>query len=176
MTDYIPITESETDPGAPATSELAKKWRDNPLAIAEGSVGAPRVMGSAINIGSTTEELSGNATGAIIVLPDARFLSISYRASANSTSATSAGAAQVRFSNDGGTSWSSWIDLAYAANNSSTTNNSIAKIDRVSGLNYGQGPSGVGITNINSLQFRTTAGTSASASLKALVETYGTTD
>ena len=46
MTDYIAITESETDPGAPATSELAKKWRDNPLAIAEGAVGAPLISGA----------------------------------------------------------------------------------------------------------------------------------
>lgn len=43
MTSYITITEGETDPEAPLTSELAKKWRDNPIAIAEGSAGAPRI-------------------------------------------------------------------------------------------------------------------------------------
>lgn len=41
MTSYITITDAETDPSAPITSELAKKWRDNPLAIAEGDSTAP---------------------------------------------------------------------------------------------------------------------------------------
>lgn len=41
MTTYITITDAETDPEAPLTSELAKKWRDNPLAINEGDPTAP---------------------------------------------------------------------------------------------------------------------------------------
>lgn len=41
MTSYITITDAETDPEAPLTSELAKKWRDNPLAINEGDPTAP---------------------------------------------------------------------------------------------------------------------------------------
>jgi hypothetical protein len=41
MTAYVAITEAQTDPGAPGTSELWKQWRDNPLAIAEGSTDAP---------------------------------------------------------------------------------------------------------------------------------------
>lgn len=44
MTDYISITEAQTDPGAPFTSDLAKQYRDNPIAIAEGSAGAPRIQ------------------------------------------------------------------------------------------------------------------------------------
>lgn len=44
MTDYISITEAQTDPGAPFTSDLAKQYRDNPIAIAEGAVGAPRIQ------------------------------------------------------------------------------------------------------------------------------------
>lgn len=46
MPAYIPITELETDPGAPGTSELWKKWRDNPLAIAEGSTNALYILSS----------------------------------------------------------------------------------------------------------------------------------
>lgn len=41
MTSYITITDVETDPEAPLTSELAKKWRDNPIAIAEGVTTSP---------------------------------------------------------------------------------------------------------------------------------------
>ncbi len=48
MTSYITITDAETDPSAPITSELAKKWRDNPIAITEGETGAPRIVGAAM--------------------------------------------------------------------------------------------------------------------------------
>lgn len=41
MTTYITITDPETDPDAPLTSELAKKWRDNAIAIGEGDSTAP---------------------------------------------------------------------------------------------------------------------------------------
>lgn len=43
MTSYNIITDAETDPSAPLTSELAKKWRDNPVAISEGATSAPFV-------------------------------------------------------------------------------------------------------------------------------------
>jgi hypothetical protein len=41
MASYITITDAETDPEAPLTSELAKKWRDNPLSIAEKDTSVP---------------------------------------------------------------------------------------------------------------------------------------
>jgi hypothetical protein len=47
MPAYIPITDAQTDPDAPLTSELAKQWRDNPIAIIEGATGAPRILLSA---------------------------------------------------------------------------------------------------------------------------------
>ena len=43
MTDYIGITEAQSNPFAPLTSELVKQLRDNPIAIAEGAPGAPRI-------------------------------------------------------------------------------------------------------------------------------------
>lgn len=43
MTAYVPITDAQTDPGAPGTSELWKQWRDNPIAMFEGSAGAPNL-------------------------------------------------------------------------------------------------------------------------------------
>ena len=43
MADYIGITEAQSNPFAPLTSELVKQLRDNPLAIAEGAQGAPRL-------------------------------------------------------------------------------------------------------------------------------------
>ena len=49
MTDYIGITEAQSNPFAPLTSELVKQLRDNPIALAEGALGAPRVRGTARN-------------------------------------------------------------------------------------------------------------------------------
>lgn len=41
MTTFITIAATETDPEAPLTSELAKKWADNPIAIGECDTTAP---------------------------------------------------------------------------------------------------------------------------------------
>ncbi len=46
MTDWLTITDSQVDPDAPITSGLGYAWRDNPIAISEGSDGAP-VLSSA---------------------------------------------------------------------------------------------------------------------------------
>lgn len=48
MTDYIPITEAETDPEAPSTSSLWKRWWKNPIAMFEGAAGAPRLQNAAL--------------------------------------------------------------------------------------------------------------------------------
>ena len=48
MSDYIGITEAQSNPFAPLTSELVKQLRDNPIAIAEGAEGAPRVEADAM--------------------------------------------------------------------------------------------------------------------------------
>lgn len=48
MADWTNIVDSQLDPDAPLTSELAYAWRDNPIAIAEGALGAPRVEGRAL--------------------------------------------------------------------------------------------------------------------------------
>ena len=65
MTDYLPITDAETDPGAPGTSELWKKWRDNPIAMFEGAVDAPRIQ-----VGAFPETTAGTivkyASGSVV--------------------------------------------------------------------------------------------------------------
>lgn len=60
MADWVNIIDSALDPDAPLTSELAYAWRDNPIAIAEGAAGAPRVRAAAIS--TTTGSLSGTIT------------------------------------------------------------------------------------------------------------------
>lgn len=46
MADYIPISDAQIEPKAPVTSELMNQLRDNPIAIAEGAVGAPTIGGA----------------------------------------------------------------------------------------------------------------------------------
>ena len=47
MTDWTTIADTQLDPKAPVTSELMTAMRDNPIAIAEGASGAPRIEASA---------------------------------------------------------------------------------------------------------------------------------
>lgn len=49
MTDYLAITEAETNPKAPATSSLWKRWTKNWIAGFEGAAGAPRLKYGAID-------------------------------------------------------------------------------------------------------------------------------
>lgn len=48
MAVYIPIADSEIDPESPGTTTLFNKLRDNPLAMFEGAVGAPRLSPGAL--------------------------------------------------------------------------------------------------------------------------------
>lgn len=44
MADYNAILDTQIDPDAPLTANLASQFRDNPIAIAEGAVGSPSVL------------------------------------------------------------------------------------------------------------------------------------
>lgn len=43
MATWVAPIDSQTDPDAPLTSELGKRWDNNVIAVAEGASGAPRV-------------------------------------------------------------------------------------------------------------------------------------
>ena len=58
MTTYTAIAAGEIDADSPVTADLMSKLRDNPIAITEGSTGAPKVMAAAINW--TANTLTGN--------------------------------------------------------------------------------------------------------------------
>lgn len=62
MADWTVITDQMIDPDAPLTSELAYAWRDNPIAIAEGAAGAPRIADAALIPGGATNN-GGNFVG-----------------------------------------------------------------------------------------------------------------
>lgn len=49
MTTYSAIPGTDIDTDSPITESLMTKLRDNPIAISEGSTGAPKVLTAAIN-------------------------------------------------------------------------------------------------------------------------------
>jgi len=106
MPNYITITEGETDPGAPGTSSLWKRWRDNPLAIAEGASGAPKVSPLAF---SGTRMLP--MASIITSLGAVRVLEFMLRFDMSGGSNTF----EARFSTNNGSSWGSYQVLYSSA-------------------------------------------------------------
>ena len=104
MTDYIGITEAQSNPFAPLTSELVKQLRDNPIAIAEGATGAPRVQGNAI----VDKEVVDFTLVSAVANVDFTDLSLQRFAIVISGSNSPIGA---RFSIDGGLSYTSEVRL-----------------------------------------------------------------
>lgn len=55
MADYNIINDTETDPEAPLRSSLFKRMVANPIAIAEGAGGAPRIEDAALDSTVTSD-------------------------------------------------------------------------------------------------------------------------
>lgn len=65
MADWKTIPDTDVDPDAPVTSELMYALRDNPVAIAEGATGAPRITQSSFvapTVGSAYKLGEGSGT------------------------------------------------------------------------------------------------------------------
>ena len=52
MTEYSPITDAQIESESPIDATLATQWRDNPIAITEGSAGAPKIQSAAMGANS----------------------------------------------------------------------------------------------------------------------------
>lgn len=64
MATYTAITDTEIEPEKPVTTSLMNRLRDNPLAIAEGASGAPRIQTAGIDTGAVTQtRLANGAVG-----------------------------------------------------------------------------------------------------------------
>jgi hypothetical protein len=68
MTTYSAITNGEIDQDSPGTEVLFAKLRDNPIAIAEGASGAPKVELDALEIAETTATGTINVGGAAVTI------------------------------------------------------------------------------------------------------------
>ena len=62
MADWTTIPDTTFEPGAPAKGRDMRFLRDNPIAIAEGASGAPRIQAGGIGTGAVTNvKLASNA-------------------------------------------------------------------------------------------------------------------
>ena len=107
MADYTNISNVSVEPLAPVTSELMTSLRDNPIAIAEGSLGAPRVQGKALGgmlLGTVT--VTGTGEQGITGLDRHGLL----RADFNIVNLTDRNL-RARYSSDNGSIWGSWQDI-----------------------------------------------------------------
>jgi len=56
MTGYNNILDTEIDADSPITTALLSRLRDNPIAVTEGAIGAPRVLAAALTPGMFTRQ------------------------------------------------------------------------------------------------------------------------
>lgn len=123
MTDYRAISDTEIDPDAPVTSELAYALRDNPIAIAEGAGGAPRVMGLALDIYLGALSINGQTPLGFTGMDRVSWIVGSFAF----TYGTGSGAKiiQVRYSSDSGSTFGSWQNLIIISSSSGSTSGSV---------------------------------------------------
>ena len=108
MPDYRVIADSEVQPDAPVTSSLGFALRDNPAAIAQGALNAPKVRSEGLNL--TTAAGDRTSDGVIFTLNGLdRVLTLMVNSYVTLTFG-SAGNASVRYrtSTNGGSTWSGY--------------------------------------------------------------------
>ncbi len=149
MADWTTITDTQVDPDAPLTSQLGYAWRDNPIAIAEGAVGAPRVMHNALNtyIGSETTTGSTpieflNTNGSL------RFLSFGLVDPGGIHDDL-----QVSFSTSDGASWGAWRTILSGQSGDYAINGFLdCRLGKWFGIPGD--PTFMGFNNANAIRFR----------------------
>jgi hypothetical protein len=127
---YIPILESQTDPEAPIDSTLLKRLGDNPIRIAEGGSGAPRINRLAMEdegfilhgiVPNTGSFLTQTGLAAVKIL--------NLRAIIASSGAAAISTLRVEFSNNNGSTWGSLINLSSSTPGSGASDQSYVSLD-----------------------------------------------
>lgn len=114
MADYTEILDDELVPDAPIPSILGFRWRDNPIAIAEGAPNAPRIAPRALQApGVVSGAISGTTWVAFTGLDDIRQIRFDLATNQSGSSV----AYEVAFSADGGSTWGSGQTLITPATN-----------------------------------------------------------
>lgn len=158
MPDYRVVADSEVQPDAPVTSSLGFALRDNPAAIAEGALNAPKVRSEGLNLTGVAGDRTSD--GVIFTLNGLdRVLTLMVNSYCSITN-TAAGSATVRYrtSTNGGSTWSGYTTFDSAVLTASGNTRSV----RFGFITLA--------ANINSVQFdlTSTAGSGPSCSVSVL--------
>jgi len=118
VADYITITEAQSDPEAAVDSSLIKRLRDNPIAIAEGAAGAPRIVPSAV-----TDFFIGNISGAATFvgfsnIENDKLVRVDVAAAHSGTGGSTL---RLRLSSDNGSTWSAEQTISVVITADTTT-------------------------------------------------------
>ncbi|BAQ67200.1 hypothetical protein NHU_00028 [Rhodovulum sulfidophilum] len=107
MTDWTTIPNDVIEAGKPGRAVDGRALRDNPVAIAEGAPGAPGVSPTAFIDSITVLEWSGRAHQTVLGLGGTKWLRFELYGNWPGTSED----LEIRFSTDGGVTWSGFMDL-----------------------------------------------------------------
>jgi hypothetical protein len=102
MATHRTIASTETDPLAPIVAALMKALAANPVAIAEGATGAPKVMGQALGIYLGSQDPAANTYAGFTGLDRGTWVEIEGMMDSGAT----ATGVQARLSSDNGSTWS----------------------------------------------------------------------
>lgn len=111
MTDFTLIDLNNLLPGEPWTSAKATVVYENPIAIAEGAVDAPKVQGQGLAAWIGRVVSSAGTPAGFTDLDRAKDILVLMRQ--NGTGIATVG--QLRFSDDNGSTWGSWQNLTDSA-------------------------------------------------------------
>jgi hypothetical protein len=146
MADWTTIDPNDLLPGEPVTSALVLSLEENPRAIAEGAVDAPRVQPEALD-----NFFIGQQYGASVTLTFSDIAPLRARFEFRGTSTGGSGASyQFQLSNDDGASWSASQTIASALGGAGEMFSGTLTVDFASGewnsvwirSNLGGAPSG----------------------------------
>lgn len=143
MADYTDLPDTAVGIGGIPSGTTVTALRDNPIAITEGAVGAPRIVSGALDLfavyagdvtsGVTATFLSETALDGVGILRYDYSLVVTSSASGRST-------IQIRMSNNNGSTWSSWVDISdqIGANGATESGSGMGVINLVDGTVRGQ--------------------------------------
>jgi hypothetical protein len=118
MADWNEILDTQIEPDAPLTAALAAQWRDNHLAVAEGSTGAPRIAHRAMQDSGLIVTVTG--TSAIVDLAPIKVLRI-YGATRRTGGGGASHGTTIEFSANNGATWSSAVFLVQVPDTDQTS-------------------------------------------------------
>lgn len=116
MTTWTSIPNAAVAAGGRPRGSVVTALRDNPIALAEGASGAPRIVGKALDLWLATLALNSTTAVGVSDLDGYAALRIDFVESGTPSGGTAS--IQARFSDDNGSTWGSWqaITGALAAN------------------------------------------------------------